>query len=101
MKGVLELEFIRNNIDTIARDKIEEQMKTDKIHSTKEISVNNDLKDNTKKQYEKPKENNKRKSKVITVDGVKNLEDVLSVAVEKEEKIYEGNSKGRILDTRK
>lgn len=98
---MLELEFIKNNIDIIARDKVEEQIKTDKIHSAKEISVNNNLKDNTKNQYEKPKENNKRKSKVITVDGVKNLEDVLSVAVEKEEKIYEDNSKGRILDTRK
>lgn len=95
------MEFIKNKVDINVRNKIEEQMKTDKIHSTKGISVDNDLKDNNKNQYTKSKKNTSKKKKVITVDGVKNLEDTLSIEVEKMESIGAYNSTGRFLDAKK
>lgn len=95
------MEYIRNNIDIDARNKIEEQMKTDKVHSAKKISVDNDLKDNAKNQYTKSKKDKQSKSRVITVDCVKKFEDELSIEVEKIEDIGEENFKGRFLDAKK
>lgn len=95
------MEFIVNKIDPDARNKIEEQIKADKIHSAKAINVNKDLKDDSKNQYTKSKKGNSKKKRFITIDGVKNFEDMLSVEVEKMESIDEDNSRGRFLDAKK
>lgn len=100
------MEFIRNNINAIeAQHKVQEQIKTDKVHSAEEVNVKNDLKDKEKEkdkdEYRESQKNNSKKSGIITVDGVKNCEDELLVEAEKVENISTYNSKGRFLDAKK
>lgn len=96
------MEFIRNNINAIdVQNKIQEQIKTDKVHASEEINVKNDLKDNKKNKYKKSKEQKPQKSKTITIDVIKNYEDKVSIEIEKIENINVDNSKGRFLDAKK
>lgn len=94
------MEFKLNKIDTDIRKKMQEEIKEDRVHSSKSISVKKDIKDERheerKGSYEE--ENEKR---YITIDGVKVNHKNIDIKVEKVEKINESNSKGRILDTTK
>jgi len=94
------LEFKLNKIDTDIRLKMQEQIKDNKVHSGKSINVKQDLKDNSKGYYTKLKNNSKEKG-YITIDGVKDIEERLSIEAEKVENINEENSKGRVLDAKK
>jgi len=94
------LEFKLNKIDTDIRLKMQEQIKDNKVHSGKSINVKQDLKDNNKGYYTKLKNNNGEKG-YITIDGVKDIEERLSIKVENVENINEENSKGRMLDAKK
>ncbi|OPJ64526.1 hypothetical protein [Clostridium chromiireducens] len=94
------MEFKLNKIDTDIRKKMQEEIKEDKVHSGKGISIKKDVKDerardiaeSTDKEFEK---------RYITIDGIKDNHRNIDIKVEKMEKINESNSKGRILDTTK
>lgn len=94
------MEFKLNKIDTDIRKKMQEEIKEDKVHSGKGISIKKDIKDeryrdvaeSTDKEFEK---------RYITIDGIKDNHRNIDIKVEKVEKINESNSKGRILDTTK
>lgn len=93
------MEFKLNKIDTDIRKKMQEQIKEDKVHGSSSISVKKDKKDNDKYNDNNYKKNDKKK--FFTIDGVKYNKKELDVKGEKIERLNEGNSKGRMLDTRK
>lgn len=98
------MEFRLNKVDTDLRDKLKEEIKTDKIHGNNHISIKKDLKEdeNKDKNNGETEEKNKRSSKkYIIIDGVKCNAKNLYVNVEKVEKLNETNSKGRFLDIEK
>ena len=95
------MEFILNKIDTDIRIKLQEEIKEGKVHSGKAISVDEDLKDESDASYEEPEKSNSKVKKHITVDGVKDFNEKLSIEVEKIEEMNEENSKGKILDAKK
>ena len=97
------MEFKLNKIDTDIRKKMQEETKEDKVHSGKAINVNKDLKEEKNQIINEkripPKDEVKKR--YITIDVVKNNHENIDIKAEKIEKINEGNSKGRILDTTK
>ncbi|WP_315077699.1 hypothetical protein [uncultured Clostridium sp.] len=98
------MEFRINKVDTDLRDKLKEEIKTDKIHGNNHISIKKDLKEDENKDKnnsENKEENKKSSKKYITIDGVKCNSKNLYVKVEKVEKLNEINSKGRFLDIEK
>ena len=94
------MEFKLNKIDTDIRKKMQEEIKDDKIHSGKGISIKKDIKDEKHDEMQKSTDKEFEK-RYITIDGIKENHKNIDVKVEKVEKINEGNSKGRILDTAK
>lgn len=95
----MELKLIK--IDSDIRNKVEEEIKEDKVHSAKEANINKDSKDNKAGDYKKLKKIDSVEKKYIVVDGIKNTGINLSVDVERFENINQENSKGRLLDTKK
>ena len=94
------MEFKLNKIDTDIRKKMQEEIKEDKVHSGKNISIKKDIKD---EQHEETKKSDDEgtKSRYITIDGVKDNYKNIDIEVEKIESINDDNSKGKSLDTRK
>lgn len=93
------MEFKLNKIDTDIRKKMQEEIKEDKVHSGKGISIKKDIKDE-KSEYENNfKEDDEKR--FITVDVIKNSDENVDVEVEKIEKLNGENSKGIILDIKK
>lgn len=94
------MEFKLNKIDTDIRKKMQEEIKEDKVHSGKSINVKKDLKDERHEKITKfnKEENEKR---YLTIDGIKNSFQDITIEAEKVEEISYENSKGRILDKRK
>jgi len=95
----MKLEFILNKIDTDIRKRMQEEIKEDKVHSGKSISVKKDLKDDRNNNEEKSEQN--KEKRFLTINGVKYENEKVAISVEKVEAIYEENSKGRILDAKK
>ncbi|WP_252214107.1 hypothetical protein [Clostridium sp. VAP41] len=98
------MEFRLNKVDTDLRDKLKEEIKTDKIHGNNHISIKRDLKEDENKDKnngESEEKNKKSLKKYIIIDGVKCNTKNLYVNVEKVEKLNETNSKGRFLDIEK
>lgn len=97
------MEFKLNKIDTGIRQKMQEEIKDDKVHSGKSISIKKDIKDEVHERcIEKENDDKEKKEKrYITIDGVKNNNKNISITVEKVEEITNDNSKGRILDKKK
>ncbi len=98
------MEFRLNKVDTDLRDKLKEEIKTDKIHGNNHISIKRDLKEDENKDKnngETEEKNKKSLKKYIIIDGVKCNTKNLYVNVEKVEKLNETNSKGRFLDIEK
>ena len=95
------MEFKLNKIDTDIRNKMQEKIKDDKVHSGKEINVKQHLKDKGKNYYKNLENNNSKEKRYLVVDGVKNTRENLSVEVEKLESINQENSTGRIIDAKK
>ncbi|MBN1067054.1 hypothetical protein DVW02_03525 [Clostridium botulinum] len=98
------MEFRLNKVDTDLRDKLKEEIKTDKIHGNNHISIKKDLKEDENKDKnngETEEKNKKSSKKYIIIDGVKCNTKNLYVNVEKVEKLNETNSKGRFLDIEK
>lgn len=93
------MEFKLNKIDTDIRRKIDEQTKSDKVHSGKKINVNKDLNERHSKNNSKNEMENKRR--YFTIDGVKYSKNEIQIEAEKNESIDIQNSMGRILDTKK
>jgi hypothetical protein len=94
------LEFKLNKIDTDIRKKMQEEIKEDKVHSGKSISIKKDIKDERHEEIKNLDEEESEK-RYITIDGVKYNNKNISVKVEKIEEINNENSKGRILDKKK
>lgn len=94
------MEFKLNKIDTDIRKKMQEEIKEDKVHSGKSISIKKDIKDE-KNELIKNSDRKEMEKKYITIDGVRSNTQDISVKVEKVEEISEENSKGRILDRKK
>lgn len=94
------MEFKLNKIDTDIRKKMQEEIKEDKVHSGKGITIKKDIKDEKHENTETLNEEEHRK-RYITIDGVKDNHKNIDIRAEKVEKINESNSKGRILDTTK
>lgn len=94
------MEFKLNKIDTDIRIKMQEEIKDDKVHSGKSISVKKDLKDEKSTQFKEEVIEEKEK-RYITIDGVKVSKKNISIEVEKVEEINYENLKGRILDRKK
>ena len=94
------MEFKLNKIDTDIRKKMQEETKEDKVHSGKSISVKKDIKD---ERHEEIKGSNEeeRKKRYITIDGVRYNNKNIRINVEKLENINDENSKGRMLDKKK
>ena len=96
------MEFKLNKIDTDIRKKMQEEIKNDKVHSGKSISVKKDLKDerNESNNENQILTNGENKKRYITVDGVMYNNQAINVNAERFEDINEVNSKGRVLDTK-
>lgn len=94
------MEFKLNKIDTDIRKKMQEEIKEDKIHSGKNISVKKDIKDERHEEIEYSNDEEAKK-RYITIDGIKYNHKNIDIKAEKVEEINEENSKGRILDTTK
>lgn len=94
------MEFKLNKIDTDIRKKMQEEIKEDKVHSGKGISVKKDIKDE-KHENEENLNKEEYEKRYITIDGIKYNHKNIDIKAEKIEKINEDNSKGRILDTTK
>lgn len=94
------MEFKLNKIDTDIRKKMQEEIKEDKVHSGKSISVKKDIKDEKHEEIVNSDKKNSEK-KYITIDGIKYNQRNIDIKAEKLEEINESNSKGRILDTTK
>lgn len=94
------MEFKLNKVDTDIRKKMQEEIKDDKVHSGKSISVKKDIKDERHQEIQDVNDEDIKK-RYITIDGVKDNHKNIDIKVEKLEEINESNSKGRILDTMK
>lgn len=94
------MEFKLNKIDTDIRKKMQEEIKEDKVHSGKSISIKKDIKDEKNELVKNP-DRKEMEKKYITIDGVRSNTQDIRVKVEKVEEINEENSKGRILDRKR
>ncbi len=94
------MEFKLNKIDTDIRKKMQEDIKEDKVHSGKGITIKKDIKDE-KSLFSSELKESEHEKKYITIDGIKYNNKNIDVEAEKVEGINEGNSKGRILDITK
>lgn len=97
------MEFRLNKVDTDLRDKLKEEIKTDKIHGNNHISIKKDLKEDENKNNNNGNqdEKNKHLKRYIIIDGIKCNAKNLYINVEKVENLNETNSKGRFLDIEK
>lgn len=94
------MEFKLNKIDTDIRQKMQEDIKDEKVHSGKGINIKKDVKEE-KSEYTKDIKYEENEKRFITIDGMKYSSKNIDIQAEKVEKIDEVNSKGRILDTTK
>lgn len=94
------MEFKLNKIDTDIRKRMQEDIKEDKVHSGKSISVKKDIKDERHNELE-DSDRGESEKRYITIDGVMYNKKNISIKVEKVEEINNENSKGRILDKKK
>ncbi len=90
------MEYRLNKIDTDIRKKMQEQTKSDKIHSNEKINIKKDL-----KEYDKDSEYNNKQKRYVTIDGVKSTTHEFNVEAEKLDTLSIDNSIGRILDMKK
>ena len=95
------MEFKLNKIDTDIRKKMQEERKSDKIHSGNSITVKRDLKDDKDTKDKKYELEKRKEKKYLTIDGIKDEKEKVAIEVEKLENMDEENSKGRILDAKK
>ena len=94
------MEFKLNKIDTDIRKKIQEEIKEDKVHSGKSMSVKKDIKDE-RHEEKKDFDDEESEKRYITIDGLRYNNQNISIKAEKVEEINGENSKGRILDKKK
>lgn len=95
------MEFKLNKIDTDIRKKMQEEIKDDKVHSGKGISVKRDLKDEKNDYIKQNYTKEELEKRCFTIDGVRYNHKNIDINAEKIEEINEENSKGRILDKKK
>ncbi|MDD6794603.1 MAG: hypothetical protein PUE01_04205 [Clostridiaceae bacterium] len=95
------MEFRLNKIDTDIRRKMQEEVRTEKVHNSKLINTNRDLiEDEEKKNKNNNHKNNKKSDRDgIIVDAIKyDNEELIKVDAQK---INEITIKGTIIDIKK
>lgn len=97
------MEFRLNKIDTDIRKKMQEQIKSDKIHANEKTSIKKDLKQDDNKNENNNTEYSKSQitKRFYTINGVKYEEEVLEIEAEKSGFIDKENYKGIKLDVKK
>lgn len=97
------MEFKLNKIDTDIRKKMQESIKSDKIHGNKRTSIKKDIKedDNKNKNPNKKSNTNQVKKRFYTIDGIKYEQEMLEIEVEKEQFLDKESYKGIKLDVKK
>ncbi|WP_160687323.1 hypothetical protein [Clostridium sp. C2-6-12] len=97
------MEYRLNKIDTDIRKRMQEQIKSDKIHENKKVSIKKDLKEDENKNKGENKKNTKNQEdkRFYTIDGVKYEENVMEIEVQKEQVLDEENYRGIKLDVKK
>lgn len=81
------------------RRQIREDSKDDKVHRKKDISVNNDLKDENKKSAEYGKQEKSSNKRYITIEAKKNQE--ITIEAEKDGGYDKGLPSGIYIDKMK
>lgn len=95
------MEYRLNKIDTDIRKRMQEQIKSDKIHENKKVSIKKDLKEDENKEKNRKETKNKENKRFYTIDGVKYEENVMEIEVEKEQVLDKENYRGIKLDVKK
>lgn len=97
------MEYRLNKIDTDIRKRMQEQIKSDKIHENKKVSIKKDLKedDNKNKDGNKKNAKNQGDKRFYTIDGIKYEENVMEIEVQKEQVLDKENYRGIKLDVKK
>lgn len=97
------MEYRLNKIDTDIRKRMQEQIKSDKIHENKKASIKKDIKedDNKNKGENKKEAKNQGDKRFYTIDGIKYEENVMEIEVEKEQILDKENYRGIKLDVKK
>ena len=88
------MEYRLNKIDTDIRKRMQEQIKSDKIHENKKVSIKKDLKEDENKEKNRKETKNKENKRFYTIDGVKYEENVMEIEVEKEQVLDKENYRG-------
>lgn len=94
------MEFKLNKVDTDIRDRLQQDIKTDKIHANDKIRIKRELKKDDNKDDEN-KKNQKQNKKYIMIDSSKYIDEQFEVEIEKNQNINGSNCLGNILDTKK
>lgn len=95
------MEYRLNKIDTDIRKRMQEQIKSDKIHENKKVSIKKDLKEDENKEKNKKNAKNQGDKRFYTIDGIKYEENVMEIEVEKEQVLDKENYRGIKLDVKK
>lgn len=97
------MEYRLNKIDTDIRKRMQEKIKSDKIHENKKTSIKKDLKedDNKNKDKNRKEVTNQANKRFYTIDGIKYDENVMEIEVEKEQLLDKENYRGIKLDVKK
>ncbi|WP_244834801.1 hypothetical protein [Clostridium sp. BJN0001] len=98
------MEFKLNQIDTDIRRKMQEEVKEDKVHSSKDSDgKGNIIKDKRKNNESKSndRKNENKGKRFITVDGFIPNKNSIRIEAQKLENLNEDDIKGTVLDTKK
>ena len=81
------MEYKLNKIDTDIRKKMQEEIKSDKIHANEKINIKKDLKERDKYNMTDEDSNHKNNPKrYVTIDGIKSKTYEFNVEAEKLDK---------------
>lgn len=95
------MEFKLNKIDTDIRKKMQEEIKSDKIHGNKNISIKKDIKEDDNKSEHRKNKKQTLEKRFYTIDGIKYTEEGVQIEVEKDRSLDEESYKGMTLNVRK
>lgn len=97
------MEFKLNHIDTNVRRKLQEEIKEDKVHSSKNLDKKSTTVNDKKKRHNNQKnpQSQMAKRRYITIDGIKSTQGPIEIKAEKMDVLNEDSRKGMFLDTKK
>lgn len=97
------MEFKLNKIDTDIRKKMQEEIKDDKVHANKGITIKKDIKqdDNISEKENKKDKDDLKEKRFYTINGVKYTKEKFQIEAEKVESLNKENYRGISLDEKK